>query len=76
MPFVWEFADPQMFARALACTGPAYEAIQNVGEAAFLETATRQAGQLVRDGLPLRAAIAVVGFLARKPDRGGRRRET
>jgi len=76
VPFVWEFADPQMFARALAATGPAYEAIQNVGEAAFLETATRQAGQLVRDGLPLRAAIAVVGFLARKPDRGGRRRET
>ena len=25
--FVWEFADPQVYARALAVTGPAYEAI-------------------------------------------------
>jgi SAM-dependent methyltransferase len=67
VPFVWEFADPQAFARALASTGPAYEAIQNVGEAAFIKAATRQARELVRDGLPLRAPIAVVGYLARKP---------
>jgi SAM-dependent methyltransferase len=67
VPFVWEFADPQTFARALASTGPAYEAIQNVGEAAFIEAATSQARELVRDGLPLRAPIAVVGYLARKP---------
>ena len=67
VPFVWEFADPETFARTLASTGPAYEAIQNVGETAFLEAATQQAGQLVRDGLPLRAQIAVVGYLARKP---------
>ncbi|MBA3417457.1 MAG: methyltransferase domain-containing protein [Geodermatophilaceae bacterium] len=66
VPFVWEFADPEMFARALASTGPAYEAIQNVGEEAFLEAATQQARELVRDGLPLRAGIAVVGYLARK----------
>lgn len=67
VPFVWEFADPAAFARALAATGPAYEAIQNVGEAAFIEAATDQASELVRDGLPLRAPIAVVGYLARKP---------
>lgn len=67
IPFVWEFADPQAFARALAATGPAYEAIQHVGEAAFMEAAISQAGQRVRDGLPLRAPIAVVGYLARKP---------
>jgi SAM-dependent methyltransferase len=67
VPFVWEFADPQAFARAVASTGPAYEAIQNVGEAAFIEAATDQARKLVRDGLPLRAPIAVVGYLARKP---------
>jgi hypothetical protein len=66
VPFVWEFADPEMFARALASTGPAYEAIQNVGEAAFLEAATHQAREAVRDGLPLRAPLAVVGYLARK----------
>ena len=67
VPFVWEFADPAMFARALAATGPAYEAIQNVGEAAFIEAATHQAREAVRDGLPLRAPLAVVGYLARKP---------
>ena len=66
VPFVWEFADPETFARTLASTGPAYEAIQNVGEAAFIEAATDQARTLVRDGLPLRAPIAVVGYLARK----------
>jgi hypothetical protein len=25
VPFVWEFADPHCFARALSSTGPAYE---------------------------------------------------
>jgi SAM-dependent methyltransferase len=67
VPFAWEFADPETYARALASTGPAYEAIQNVGEAAFVEAAAQVARELVRDGLPLRAPIAVVGYLARKP---------
>jgi SAM-dependent methyltransferase len=67
VPFAWEFADPETFARALASTGPAYEAILNVGEAAFIEAAALVARELVRDGLPLRAPIAVVGYLARKP---------
>lgn len=69
IPFFWEFPDPEAYARTLASTGPAYEAIQNVGEAAFLEAATRTAHEHVRDGLPLRAQIAVVGYLARKPVR-------
>jgi hypothetical protein len=68
IPFAWEFPDPETYARALASTGPAYEAIQNVGEAAFLDAAIKQAGERVRDGLPLRAEINVVGYLARKPD--------
>ncbi|GAC1535170.1 MAG: hypothetical protein NVS3B1_29640 [Marmoricola sp.] len=67
IPFVWEFADPAAYARALASTGPAYEAIQAVGEQAFIEAATAAAAERVREGLPLRAAIAVVGYLARKP---------
>jgi SAM-dependent methyltransferase len=67
VPFAWEFADPEIFARALASTGPAYEAIQNVGDAAFVEAAAGRAREHVRDGLPLRAQIAVVGYLARKP---------
>jgi SAM-dependent methyltransferase len=67
LPFAWEFADPDIFARALASTGPAYEAIQNVGEAAFIQAAVKEAEAHVRDGLPLRAEIAVVSYLARKP---------
>ncbi len=67
VPFAWEFADPEVFARALASSGPAYEAIQNIGEDAFHEAAVQQARQQVREGLPLRAEINVVGYLARKP---------
>jgi SAM-dependent methyltransferase len=67
VPFVWEFADPDSYARALASTGPAYEAIQNVGEAPFLQAAAAEAAAHIREGLPLRAEIAVVGYLARAP---------
>jgi SAM-dependent methyltransferase len=66
--FAWEFADPELYARALAATGPAYEAIQNVGEAEFHRAAVSQAERQRRDGLPLRAEINVVGYLARKPE--------
>jgi len=68
VPFAWEFADPELYARALASTGPAYEAIQNVGEAEFHRAAVEQAEEQLRDGLPLRAEIKVVGYLARKPE--------
>jgi hypothetical protein len=51
----------------LASTGPAYEAIQNVGEEAFRSAALEQARQQVLDGVPLRAEINVVGYIARKP---------
>jgi len=68
VPFAWEFADPELYARALASTGPAYEAIQNVGEAEFHRVAVEQAQEQQRDGLPLRAGINVVGYLARKPE--------
>ncbi len=67
VPFAWEFADPETYARALATTGPAYEAIQAVGEKEFLRQATETAREHVRDGLPLRAEIDVVGYLARAP---------
>ncbi len=67
VPFVWEFADPEAYARALASTGPAYEAIQAVGEEAFLAYAADVAREHVREGLPLRAEIKVVGYVARKP---------
>ena len=67
VPFVWEFSDAELYARAISSTGPAYEAIQNVGEAAFSDAAVIEATPHLRNGLPLRAEIAVVGFLARKP---------
>jgi SAM-dependent methyltransferase len=67
VPFVWEFTDPDVYARTLASTGPAFEAIQNVGEATFSESAAGEAASHVRAGLPLRAEIAVVGYLGRKP---------
>jgi SAM-dependent methyltransferase len=67
IPFAWEFADPQLYARALAATGPAYEAIQNVGDAEFYRSSVEQAEQQLRDGLPLRAELNVVGYLASKP---------
>ena len=65
--FAWEFPDPDVYARALASTGPAYEAILNVGEETFLTAAREQAMQFEREGLPLRAEIDVVAYLARKP---------
>ena len=43
VPFVWEFTDPETYARAISSTGPAYEAIQNVGEAAFTDAAVTEA---------------------------------
>jgi SAM-dependent methyltransferase len=67
VPFAWEFADPEHFARALAASGPGYEAIQHVGEAEFRRAALEQAQAQLRDGLPLRAEIKVTGYLARKP---------
>jgi SAM-dependent methyltransferase len=67
VPFAWEFADPEVYARAQASTGPGYEAIQNVGEAEFHRAAVELAQGRLRDGLPLRADIKVVGYLARKP---------
>ena len=67
VPFAWEFADPESYARAVAATGPAFEAIQHVGEPAFLEAAVERANGVVRDGLPLRAELPVVCFVARTP---------
>ena len=69
VPFVFEFADPGIYARALAATGPAFEAIQAVGEETFVKEATKLAGEQVRQGLPLRAPVALVGYLATKPAR-------
>ena len=44
------------------------EAIENVGEAEFHRAAVEQAQGQLREGLPLRAGLNVVGYLARKPE--------
>ena len=67
IPFAWS-SPSGSFTRALASTGPAYEAIQQVGEPAFTATAMQAATAQVRNGLPLRAEIDVIGYLGRKPD--------
>lgn len=67
VPCFLEFPDPEAYARALASTGPAFEALQDVGENAFLRAAAETASDHVRDGLPLRAALHLVGYTARKP---------
>jgi SAM-dependent methyltransferase len=67
VPFAWEFPDPESYARALASTGPAYEAIQAVGEEEFVRVAAETARAHVVDGLPLRGEVDVVGYLARSP---------
>lgn len=67
IPFAWEFPDPKTFARMLASTGPAYEAIQSVGTEAFYRCCLEVATERVREGLPLRAEIDCVGFTARVP---------
>lgn len=64
---VLEFADPQAYARALATTGPAFEAIQAVGEDEFVRYAVEVATAHVREGLPLRAALPLAGYFASKP---------
>jgi uncharacterized peroxidase-related enzyme len=74
VPFVFEFSDPELYARAIGSTGPAYEAIQAVGERSFMESAEGLARQQVREGLPLRAPIALVGYVAVKPFPGGSRK--
>ena len=76
IPFVFEFADPDHYARALASTGPAFEAMETVGEEAFLRAAADLGRERVRSGLPLRAPVAVVGYIARKPSRQAPRNQT
>jgi SAM-dependent methyltransferase len=66
VPFVMEFPDPQAYARGLAASGPAYEAIQNVGEEEFLERAIALAAQRIQDGLPLRGEIQLFGYVGAK----------
>jgi SAM-dependent methyltransferase len=66
VPFVFEYPDPETYARAIASTGPAYEAIQTIGEDEFLSRAAGLAREHVRDGLPLRGRIELFGYVGTK----------
>lgn len=66
IPFAFEFPDPETYARAMAASGPAYEAIQSIGEHEFLARATELAASYVRDGLPLRARVQAFGYVGTK----------
>jgi SAM-dependent methyltransferase len=66
VPFVLEYADPDTYARALAATGPSYEAMQSIGEEEFVARATELAREHVREGLPLRGAIQEFGYVGTK----------
>ena len=66
VPFAFEYPDPQTYARGLAATGPAYEAIQSIGESEFLRRATELATEFTRDGLPLRGRVQVFGYIGTK----------
>ena len=66
VPFFMEFPDPKSYARTLASTGPAYEAIQDIGMNEFLEAATELAEQHAREGLPLRCEIQLFGYVGMK----------
>ena len=61
---VWVLTAPPVM---LASTGPAYEAIREVGEEEFRRFCVEVATERVRDGLPLRAEIDCVGFTAAVP---------
>lgn len=66
VPFAFEFADPETFARSVAASGPAYEAIQSIGEEEWFARAIELASQRVREGLPLRASVQVFAYVGTK----------
>lgn len=63
VPFAFEYPDPAAYARALASTGPAYEAIQSIGEDEFLRRAEGLAQDFVVEGVPLRGELELWGYI-------------
>ncbi len=67
VPFVLEFADAEHYARGLAATGPGYEAVQAAGEDAFHAACLKAAAPFVREGLPIRASLRLLGIIGTAP---------
>lgn len=63
---VFEYSDPETYARGIASTGPAYESIQDIGEDEFHRRAVELASGFVRDGLPLRGELELFGYVGVK----------
>jgi len=61
-----EYPDPETYARGVASSGPAFEAIQSVGEDEFRSRAIDLAESHVREGLPLRAQIQLFCYIGTK----------
>lgn len=70
VPFVLEFADAEHFARALAATGPGYEAVTAAGPDVFHEACLAAAAPYVREGLPIRATLQLLGIVGVAPAAG------
>jgi SAM-dependent methyltransferase len=64
----WEFPDVDLAARALASTGPAYLAIQHVGEEAFMASARQAAAGLYIEGVGVRAEVELQFLVGVVPD--------
>jgi len=63
----WEFPDVEWTARALAATGPAFLAIQHIGEAAFLAAARAAAAGLYVEGIGVRAEVELQCLVGEVP---------
>jgi hypothetical protein len=64
----WEFPDVDLAVRALASSGPAYLAIQHVGEEAFMTSAREAAAGLYVEGIGVRAEVELQFLVGAVPD--------
>jgi len=64
----WEFPDVDLAVRALASTGPAYLAIQHVGEEAVMASARQAAAGLYVEGVGVRAEVELQFLVGVVPD--------
>jgi len=63
----WEFPDVELTARALAATGPAYLAMQHIGEEAFMASAREAAAGLYVEGVGVRAEVELQCLVGEVP---------
>ena len=68
VPFAWEFADPECYAALWLRRARRTKPYRTSANKLFTVRPSKQARQQVRDGVPLRAEIKVVGYLGRKPE--------